>query len=89
MLLGSFQPGNGQQTLDCDLMVGAANEVMLILNYMFHGVQVGLYLLPHLLVWWGSLILRGNSHPYKAYLPMHLTRFGEANNLHSNYRLHN
>ncbi len=29
MLLGSFQDGNGQQTLDCDFMAGAANEVML------------------------------------------------------------
>ncbi len=27
MLLGSFQAGSGQQTLDCDLMAGAANEV--------------------------------------------------------------
>ncbi|XP_064386736.1 putative ferric-chelate reductase 1 isoform X3 [Halichondria panicea] len=26
MLLGSFQAGSGQQTLDCDLMAGAANE---------------------------------------------------------------
>ena len=32
MLLGSFQPANGQQTLACDLMAGAANEVMLILK---------------------------------------------------------
>ena len=29
MLLGSFQAGSGQQTLDCDFMAGAANEVML------------------------------------------------------------
>ncbi len=31
MLLGSFQTVSGQQTLACDLMAGAANEVMLTL----------------------------------------------------------
>ena len=31
MLLGSFQPVSGQQTLDCDLMAGAADEIMLTL----------------------------------------------------------
>ncbi len=32
MLLGSFQTVSGQQTLACDLMAGAANEVMLTLK---------------------------------------------------------
>ncbi len=88
MLLGSFQTVSGQQTLACDLAAAAANEVMLILKHYLHvsWSTSGFLFVTTLTSAVGTLILTGNSHPYKAYLLPHATRFGEANNQHRSHK---